>query len=252
MFKFLKRKKQEEVPEDEIEKSANQEIHPETPAGLEIKEGTGSGEKYLRDEMRIHENSGEEFQVMEEKEKKMKRQDSEWMIYAIVVVFLVILVAAATFLALRWNLLSEKEEKKSEDQPSITEIAENEKLAQMKDETPEEPEVNVENLENQPEASTQTAIAPAQVQVKVLNGGAAPGTAGKVRDLLNSKGYTKAAASNSALENFTGQTIFFQEGNDATANAIKEILIVQYPNTVTKPASTSEEKSATIVVMVGK
>ena len=245
MFKFLKKKKQE--TDIEIIKEETQE-----------KEEESKSEKYIRDEVRIREGANEEFKVMEEKEQRLKRQDSEWMIYGIVVVFLVILVAVATYLALIWNLLSEKDLPVKSNQPSITQIAENKKLVETKNENENPISENIsENKEekipeNQTPAVSQPAVAPDQIPVKVLNGGAAPGTAGKVRDLLNSKGYTKATAANASQETYTGQTVFFQDGNEAAATAIKDLMKAQYPKMEVKTASSVEEKSAAIVVMMGK
>jgi hypothetical protein len=91
------------------------------------------------------------------------------------------------------------------------------------------------------------------LEVKVMNGGAAKGTAGSVQELLKRSGYAKASAS-SATGDYAGVTVYYTGAHEAQATDIQRILLAKYPKAAVTSAVSGrvEESSATIVVMMGK
>jgi cellobiose-specific phosphotransferase system component IIB len=96
-------------------------------------------------------------------------------------------------------------------------------------------------------------ILPAEINIKVLNSGALAGSAGKVSSLLVSKGYKKAQAGNGESENVSGSFVYFSgEEFKKQAEAVNEILIAGKIKSEMKEAATAEQKSADVVVILGK
>lgn len=89
--------------------------------------------------------------------------------------------------------------------------------------------------------------------IKVLNGGAAKGSANTVADILKKAGYTKVAAGNSA-GNYTGTVVYFATGLENEAAAVQKVLLKSYPKTETKAAlkGNSDTAAAVITVILGK
>ena len=93
----------------------------------------------------------------------------------------------------------------------------------------------------------------AKVQVKVLNGGAAPGSAGKTVKTLQAAGFLLAKGGDSKGD-YLGVSIFYLEGRQAEANAVKAALgdnlaLVKFE--VAKDPK-QETGSASVVVVLGK
>jgi hypothetical protein len=95
-------------------------------------------------------------------------------------------------------------------------------------------------------------LKPAEIKISILNGGAAAGTAGKVKTLLVGQGYKLAEAKNAEGDAYVGTIIYYIEGLSKNAETVKEVLKVKYPKAETKAAATTEEKSADIVIILGK
>ena len=103
--------------------------------------------------------------------------------------------------------------------------------------------------ENQPVAE----VAPAALGVKVLNAGAAAGSAGRIKTLLAGQGYVKTEAGNGQGENVIGATVYYKgEQFKKPAEALKEILAAGKIKAEVKEALTAEQQSADVVVILGK
>jgi hypothetical protein len=114
-----------------------------------------------------------------------------------------------------------------------------------------EPAASVEE-QTAPESDQPTLIDPAKLKVKVLNEGAAAGTAGKVKTLLAGKGYAKAEAGNGELDS-TGTFVYYSgQASSQDAEAVSKILSDNGTKAKAKEALTSEQKSADITVVLGK
>lgn len=95
-------------------------------------------------------------------------------------------------------------------------------------------------------------VDPAKLKVKVLNEGAAAGSAGKTKTLLVGKGYAKAEAGNGELD-ATGTFVYYSgQAASQDAEAVSKILSDSGTGAKAKEALTSEQKSADIVVILGK
>lgn len=101
-------------------------------------------------------------------------------------------------------------------------------------------------------ADKEKTILPAEVNVKVLNGGAPPGSAAKIRDLLKTKGYTKIEAANANLSSYAGVNIYYRAEFKSEAEKIKEALAVQYKVIEMKEGTNAKEASGDVVVILGR
>lgn len=97
------------------------------------------------------------------------------------------------------------------------------------------------------------ATDPAKLVIKVLNGGAAGGSAGKLAQVLRSAGFKLVTAGDSKSD-YAGVTVYYQSAGKADADAVKATLTKAYPS-VEERVETDMKKetaSAAIVVVVGK
>lgn len=93
---------------------------------------------------------------------------------------------------------------------------------------------------------------PQELQILILNGGAAPGSAGKVKDVLAVKKYVNIEAQNAENKDNIGVALYYQAPNAENAAQIKEDLQKTYPKITIKEATSKEEKSSEIVIILGK
>ena len=138
--------------------------------------------------------------------------------------------------------------------PSIQELGEkqvtvssDESSVNLKPETPAQPT---------PESTTTSnaqSVDLASVEVKVLNGGAARGSAGTMVDILKKAGYAKAAFGNTVAD-YTGTKIFYGAQSQLAAEKVKELVAKTYPGVVLAPAEANDKDAtaATVVVILGK
>lgn len=95
--------------------------------------------------------------------------------------------------------------------------------------------------------------APASVVVKVLNGGAVRGSAGKMVSYLKQNGYAKAETGNANGAN-KGVVIYFSVDMADEAKVLQLLLLKQYQGVEAKPvaeAKIPEAKTAPMVVVLG-
>jgi hypothetical protein len=148
---------------------------------------------------------------------------------------------------------SEKKKEQADSRPSIGALSS--APAAQKNEEPKAEVSASQPPEDKPEqgASAKPAEDPAKLAVKVLNGGAAKGSAAKVQALLKQGGYAQAQAGNT-VGDYAGTTVYYLEGFKESAEQVKQVLAKDYPNVQTKQASSnkSEEGGASVVVIMGK
>ena len=95
--------------------------------------------------------------------------------------------------------------------------------------------------------------APETIAVKILNGGAAGGSAGKVATYLKQNGYAKAEAGNANGSN-TGIVVYYAPEMADEVKALQLLLLKEYKGVTSKPvadAKISEAKTAPMVVVLG-
>jgi len=115
----------------------------------------------------------------------------------------------------------------------------------------EEKQEVVSEQNNQEEEQPEENISPEEIDIKILNGGAPAGSAGKVKDALVAEDYEKAEAAN-AEGDYKGTIIYCKEGFKESAENIKEILKTDYPLVEIKEATSGEETAGDIVVILGE
>lgn len=111
-----------------------------------------------------------------------------------------------------------------------------------------------ESPEATPVVSDEAALKKARtMDIKVLNGGAAKGSAGTAADLLKKDGFTKVTTGNTASD-YVGVVVYFGSTVESEAEAVKNFLIKTYPKVMTKAAikENKETTQASLVVILGK
>ncbi len=136
---------------------------------------------------------------------------------------------------------------KQEKKISIADIIEDSKGEEEK-QAEETPEIKV--AEQQPEE--EKAISPAEVTVKVYNGGAVAGSAGKMKEILTSNGYVKTEAGN-AKGDYKGLVVYYEEKLEKEARDLKEILKSKYTTIEIKKGLPEVEGAVSgILIVLGK
>lgn len=178
---------------------------------------------------------------------KMPEQKRNYWEFGIFVAVVIILLAAVVVLGfLVFKTFSDPNRGKS----SIQDInkEENSNIASK------EPEKKTEEAAKPVENNDQSIkeISPLETAIKILNGGAVGGSAGKVKTVLVEKGYKKVEAGNSDKSNYVGVTVFYQADMKTVAEKVVADLKVKYPTAQAKFGVSAEEKSGPIVIILGK
>lgn len=89
--------------------------------------------------------------------------------------------------------------------------------------------------------------------IKVLNGGAAKGSASTAADVLKKDGYTKVTTGNT-VKDYVGVVVYYAAGLEKEADAVKTTLIKTYPKVEAKAAlkDNSETTQSVITIILGK
>lgn len=174
----------------------------------------------------------------------MTSQKENLVLAAMAVLILAVIGAMGFWL---WIKFAPPEE---ENKVSIVNLSEEQETGEQENEN----NIQAAPLTSEEPASSadKKAISPADVNVKVLNGGAPAGSAAKIRDLLKNKGYTKIEAANANLSNYMAVTIYHQAEFKSEAEKIKEALAGQYKTIVLKEGMAVQEVNGNIVIILGK
>ncbi|MDD5083976.1 MAG: LytR C-terminal domain-containing protein [Candidatus Moranbacteria bacterium] len=150
-----------------------------------------------------------------------------------------------------WNRWQQTARDARNTQPSINALAMESSVSTPESkEAPEEPAPATE--EKKPEVAS-SGTPKETLNVKVLNGGAAKGNAGKVQDFLKKNGYNKVQIGNT-IGDYTGVVVYYLDSNEASATAIQKLLVSDFPEAEVRAASASDKEggSAPVVVILGK
>lgn len=92
-----------------------------------------------------------------------------------------------------------------------------------------------------------------EIKVVVLNGGGAKGAAGVLADSLNKAGYVGVTAGN-ADGDYSGVTVFYQEGNESAAKVVLSNVVKSYPKATISLADPKRKETGakSVVVILGK
>jgi len=126
---------------------------------------------------------------------------------------------------------------------------------------PEETEENPGSTQATPEETTpkvaddqeETVKKAKAASIKVLNGGAAKGSATVLADILKKEGYTQVTTGNT-IKDYLGVVVYFSPETEKEAEIVKGVLIKTYPQVVAKPAikTNTETTQAPLSIIFGK
>lgn len=160
---------------------------------------------------------------------------------------------AALFLGLVvfgfWVYFEARERTPVQEKPSIALVTDlpPESEASVSEQNENKPQEQEVFKENAPKAEKSLA----EIEVAVLNGGVASGSAGRMKSLLESAGYEKARAENAQKSDHLGNVVYYADGFFESAKTLAEAMKEKYPKMEIKEAKTTEEKSAELVIILG-
>lgn len=172
------------------------------------------------------------------------------------VLLLLLLILIGTFGYFGYRLWKSAQVERSI--PSIQELGEKpgSVVSESVVETPPPASLSAPTSQTTSSPTTETEVASldiALVEVKVLNGGAARGSAGTLVDILKKAGYSKAAFGNTVAD-YTGTKIYYGTNAQSAAEKVKELVSKTYPTVVIAPAEANNKDAtaASVVVILGK
>ena len=181
------------------------------------------------------------------KDDKNEKEKSKPLIWFIVLIFSITAGISGAFLT--YNEYGR--EKKPEEKKESIVLLEKKGIEEAVQEDPDKKEIPVtEDSEAIPDSQK---IQKKVLTVKVFNGGSVPGSAGNIMNFLISQGYAKANALNAETSNHIGAAVYFSDDNlKSEAENIQKLLKEKKIDVLIKKADSAEQKSADIVVMLGK
>ena len=226
-------KNEEKTISTEVKKSITQSLNkkPTEEGGFVLKEEADFSEK----------NLGDEDDVFIKGEKSDFKEKSNGLIYFLSVI---IFVLAGVIIWFVWqNGGSFKFSGKSgiiAETPEVVSIETFEETKEAENNSQTE-EIKAEEIDG------------TELEIKVYNASGVAGQAGKIKDFLTDKKYKKVEADNFSGEQQTGSTLYYKEEKfKQEALWIADILKDQKIEPEVKLASTDEEKSGDLVLILGK
>ena len=226
-------KSEEKTISTEVKKSITQSLNkkPTEEGGFVLKEEADFSEK----------NLGDEDDVFIKGEKSDFKEKSNGLIYFLSVI---IFVLAGVIIWFVWqNGGSFKFSGKSgiiAETPEVVSIETFEETKEAENNSQTE-EIKAEEIDG------------TELEIKVYNASGVAGQAGKIKDFLTDKKYKKVEADNFSGEQQTGSTLYYKEEKfKQEALWIADILKDQKIEPEVKLASTDEEKSGDLVLILGK
>lgn len=185
-------------------------------------------------------------ETVEEKSYLSRKGRSYWEFGLLLAVGLALIAAigALVFLAMKRSGYQGAKKVSIQSIPEKTAPNGNAERAEKKDDS--------EAIPKKGEAEAPKVADPLSTGIKILNGGAAGGSAGAMKVLLDSKGYKKVEAGNSEKSSYVGVTVFYQAETKAAAEKVVVDLRAKYPTARIAPGTTAEEKSGPVVIVLGK
>lgn len=129
-----------------------------------------------------------------------------------------------------------------------------EEASSMEESSPSEivaPQTELATSQSDENVSLQTKAK--GTEIKVLNGGAAKGSAGTLAEALKKEGYSKVTTGNTVAD-YTGVVVYFSSGLDQEAGLVKASLTPSFPKAETKEAlkNNKETAQAPLTIILGK
>lgn len=181
-----------------------------------------------------------------------KSRESLWgaLLFAAMIVFVV-----ASIGGIGWTAYSHwKKVRANGNNPSITGLLK-ETEQEMSGVASNEisPPLENEISENAKITNEETISAAKKLEVSVLNGGAAKGSAGVLADFLKKEGYLKTDMGNTQKD-YTGVTIYYAAGLEKEVEAVKASVAKKYPQVKILPADSRNKETSVsqVTVILGK
>lgn len=146
----------------------------------------------------------------------------------------------------RWH-----EEREVQNQPSIAGWSE--QFGEEVVDVSAEP-AQAENSMKAVETATDDSMAAAKkLEISVLNGGAAKGSAGILADVLKKEGYGRTDSGNTARD-YIGVTLYYTIGLEKEAAIVKESVAKKYPLAKILPVDTKNKETSVsqVTIILGK
>ncbi len=118
----------------------------------------------------------------------------------------------------------------------------------------EPPKTDAAQADTKEQAATEdSTVAAKKLEISVLNGGAAKGSAGVLADFLKTERYSKVIAGNTQKD-YTGTVIYYAANLDKEAGVIKASVTKKYPQAQMLPtdATNKETSVSKITIIIGK
>ena len=143
----------------------------------------------------------------------------------------------------------------NKEQTALPSIGSLSTMAEQEEEPVKEDPQSVPQEQTVPAATVDQAVVTKAkgTDIKVLNGGAAKGSATTAAEVLKKEGYTKVATGNT-VKDYVGVVVYYAAGLEKEAGVVKTALIKAYPKVEVKAAlkDNTETSQAVITVILGK
>jgi len=142
-------------------------------------------------------------------------------------------------------------ERVAKSQPSIIVLPE--QSNEQRSVTPKEEARAVGSTEAKEQPASDNITAAKKLEISVLNGGAAKGSAGTLANFLKQEGYGKTDSGNT-LRDYAGVGVYYASGLEKEALAVKESVAKKYPQAKILPADSQNKETSVsqITIILGK
>lgn len=176
-------------------------------------------------------------------------RESLWgaVLFACMLLFVVASIGAVGWVTYRgWQ-----SERAAKSQPSITVLSK--QVGEEKNTVSEESAPASADTPAPKASVDESAAAAKKLEISILNGGAAKGSAGILVDFLKKEGYSKIVSGNT-INNYTGIVIYYASGLEKEVAMVKESVAKKYPQVKTLPADAKNKETsvAQVTIILGK
>lgn len=182
--------------------------------------------------------------------KNSPRTHSREPLWGTILLACMLLFVIASIGGIGWVVYSKwQSERAAESRPSISALPE-----RSDEQAAASPQTGAEQAADTKEQPASGSLETAKkLEISVLNGGGAKGSAGVLADFLKSEGYLKTDAGNT-LKDYSGVTVYHAAALEKEAEAIKASVIKKYPQAKILPAdATNKETSVSqVTIILGK
>lgn len=182
--------------------------------------------------------------------QEIVRDDSREPLFGVLLLATLLLFTILSLAGVGWSAYSKwKTSREEAARPSISTLARQEES--KKEEAGAEALSSADSAEEKRQEAA--PVDKKTLEIAVLNGGVAKGSAAVAADLLKKEGYAKVTASN-AQGDYAGVTVYFSVSLEKAAEAVKESLLKKYPAATAKAAlvGNKETSAAPVTIIIGK